>query len=134
MLRIECLYARQPNEAPDGLVAQKNACHAWSKCAGGKIVREIEETVSPTTPMVDRPAIQDILSDLGCGLFDILLISDSSRLIGNNKDIAALLRILEQNRKPLCIADRQGTIPEGVISADTIPPSLNTASRKEGEN
>ena len=134
MLRIECLYARQPKEDSGKLISQKITCHAWAGCAGGKIVREIEETVSPTTEMVDRPAIQEILADLACGLFDILLISDSGRLIGSGKDIAALLLILEQNRKVLCIADQQGIIPTEAVTVSGIFPSIDTANGKERGN
>lgn len=131
MLRIECLYARQLKEDAAELLSQKNACRAWAGATGGEIVREVEETVSPTTAMVDRPAIQDILADLACGLFDLLLLSDSARLIGSRKDISSLMLILEQNRKPLCFADHDGIVPTEMLPTGTVIPALVIVNGEE---
>lgn len=134
MLRIECLYVRQPKEDVSKLQAQRDACRLWAGNTGGKIVREVEEITSPTTAMVDRPAIQDILADLACGFFDLLLISDRSRLIGSRADIAALLLNLEQNRKPLCLADHDYVIPAERISPGVIiAPTIFLVGEKKGD-
>ena len=125
MVRVESLCTRLPSEKKYTLMEQEMACHYTSESHGWSVTGVIKECAKPTTPMADRPAIQDLLNDLRDDSFDILMINDIRRIIGSDADINALMRLLKQHRKSLYIIELHNVFPADALDNKVLLDALH---------
>jgi len=77
--------------------AQAEVLKQYCKALGMEIYRIYEDLGYSGKSFRDRPGLNNLLSDSGKGLFDVVLVWKISRLSRNLKDLLFILEILEKN-------------------------------------